>query len=217
MGGVVDHILNVGQGWLYLIVFALVFAEDALFFGFVIPGETAAVLGGVQAWRGQAHLSVVMIVVILGAIIGDSVGYEVGRKFGPRLMRTRMLRNHQQRLEQARVFLARRGGLAVFFGRFVAFFRATMPALAGMAHMPYRRFLFFNASGGIVWGIIFTTLGFKAGESYHKVEHQAGRGAAMAAAVVVVALLVVWKIHSHRAEKDPEPQTEPDAQVEERG
>jgi membrane protein DedA with SNARE-associated domain len=205
MGGVMDHILNVDQGWLYLLVFALVFAEDALFFGFVIPGETAAVLAGVQAWRGQAHLSMVMLVVIFGAISGDSVGYEVGKKFGPRLMRTRMLRNHQERLEQARVFLARRGGLAVFFGRFVAFFRATMPALAGMSHMPYKKFLFFNAMGGIVWGIAFTTLGFQAGESYHKVEHQAGRGAAIAAAVVVAGLLLAWKIRSHRAEKDPEP------------
>jgi membrane protein DedA with SNARE-associated domain len=204
MGGVMDHILNVGQGWLYLIVFALVFAEDALFFGFVIPGETAAVLAGVQAYRGQAHLSVAMILVVLAAISGDSVGFEVGKKFGPRIMRTRMLRNHQQRLEQARVFLARRGGLAVFFGRFVAFFRATIPALAGISHMPYKKFLFFNAMGGLVWGVTFTTLGFKAGESYHKVEHQAGRGAAIAAAAVVVGLLLAWKIRSHRSEKDPE-------------
>jgi membrane protein DedA with SNARE-associated domain len=146
-----------------------------------------------------------MIVVVLAAITGDSVGFEVGKKFGPRLMRTRMLRNHQQRLEQARGFLARRGGLAVFLGRFVAFFRATMPALAGISHMPYRKFLFFNALGGIVWGVTFTTLGFQAGESYHRVEHLAGRGAAIAVAVVVVGLLVAWKIRSHRAEKDPQP------------
>src|SRR3954471_6031112 len=100
MGGVVENILSVPEVWLYVIVFALVFAEDALFFGFVIPGETAAVLAGVQAWRGHAHLPLVMIVVVLAAISGDSVGYEVGKKCGPWLMRTRMLRNHQQRLEQ---------------------------------------------------------------------------------------------------------------------
>jgi membrane protein DedA with SNARE-associated domain len=80
-----------------------------------------------------------------------------------------------------------------------------MPALAGISHMPYRKFLFFNALGGIVWGVTFTTLGFQAGESYHRVEHLAGRGAAIAVAVVVVGLLVAWKIRSHRAEKDPQP------------
>ena len=205
MGSLVEHILEVPEGWLYVIVFSLVFAEDALFFGFVIPGETAAVLCGVQAWRGDAHLSAAIAVVIAAAVIGDSVGFEVGKKLGPRIMRTRPLRNHQHRLAQAEKFLARRGGTAVFFGRFFAFFRATMPALAGMAHMPYRKFLFFNALGGIVWGALFVSLGYAAGDSYKRVEHLVGRGAAIAVAVLVIALLLAYKIHSHRADKDPEP------------
>lgn len=205
MGGVVENILDVPQGWLYVIVWSLVFAEDALFFGFVIPGETAAVLAGVQAWRGDAHFSAVLLVVISAAIIGDSVGFEVGKKLGPRLMRTRPLRHHQHRLAQAEGFLARRGGTAVFFGRFFAFFRATMPALAGMAHMPYKKFLFFNALGGLVWGAIFVSLGYAAGDSYKHVEHLVGRGAAVAFAAAVIALLLAWKIRSHRADKDPEP------------
>lgn len=200
MGGLIENVLDVDQGWLYLIVGLLVFAEDALFFGFVIPGETAAVLAGVQAWRGHAHLSVVMTVVVLAAIVGDSVGYEVGRRFGPRLVRNRLLANHQHRLGQAQAFLMRRGGAAVFFGRFFAFFRATMPALAGISGMPYRKFLFFNALGGIVWGVAFTTLGYQAGESYHRVEKLVGRGAAIAVVVVVVLLLVAWKVRSHRAD-----------------
>jgi membrane protein DedA with SNARE-associated domain len=205
VGGLVEHILNLPEGWLYVIGFALVFAEDALFFGFVIPGETAAVLCGVQAWRGGAHLPIAILVVVAGAIIGDSVGFEVGRKLGPRLMRTRPLRNHQHRLAQAEKFLARRGGTAVFFGRFFAFFRATMPALAGMAHMPYKKFLFFNALGGMVWGTAFVCLGYAAGDSYKHVEKVVGKGAAGAFALVVVALLLAWKIRSHNADKDPEP------------
>jgi len=205
MGGLVENILDVPEGWLYVIVFALVFAEDALFFGFVIPGETAAVLCGVQAWRGGAHLPVAILVVIAAAIIGDSVGFEVGKKLGPRIMRTKPLRNHQHRLTQAEKFLARRGGTAVFFGRFFAFFRATMPALAGIAHMPYRKFLFFNALGGIIWGAIFVSLGYAAGDSYKHVEKVVGKGAAIGFAAVVIALLLAWKIRSHQADKDPEP------------
>ena len=210
VGGLVDHLFNVPEGWLYVLVFALVFAEDALFFGFVIPGETAAVLAGVQAWRGDAHLPVAMAVVVLAAISGDSVGYEVGKKLGPRMMRSRMLRNHQHRLAQAERFLARRGGTAVFFGRFFAFFRATMPALAGIAHMPYRRFLLFNALGGLVWGCAFVTIGYAAGDSYKHVEKLVGRGAAGAVVALVLVLILVWKVRSHQADKDPEP-AEPDS------
>lgn len=205
MGGLVENILDMPEGWLYVIVFGLVFAEDALFFGFLIPGETAAILCGVQAWRGGAHLPAAIAVVIAAAIIGDSVGFEIGKTLGPRLMRTRPLRHHQHRLAQAEKFLARRGGTAVFFGRFFAFFRATMPALAGIAHMPYKRFLLFNALGGIVWGAVFVSLGYAAGDSYKHVEHVVGRGAAIAVAVLVIALLLAWKIRSHRADTDPEP------------
>jgi len=78
-----------------LVAGAVVFSEDALFVGFVIPGETAAVLGGVAVSLGHASLAVMMVTVVAGAIIGDSVGYEVGRHLGPRLVAGRMLRNRR--------------------------------------------------------------------------------------------------------------------------
>ena len=201
MGDLIERILSVPEGWLYTVVWLLVFAEDALFFGFVIPGETAAVLGGVEAWRGHAHISVMLLIVVSAAIIGDSVGYEVGRRYGPRIMRIKMMAKHEHRLVKAQKFLARRGGAAVFFGRFFAFFRATMPALAGISKMPYRKFVFFNAMGGMVWGVGFVTLGYLAGDSYHKVEKLVGRSAAIAVATVVVLLILIVKIRSHRTEQ----------------
>ncbi|HEY2832042.1 MAG TPA: DedA family protein [Sporichthyaceae bacterium] len=215
MGGAVDHILNVDQGWLYLIVGLLVFAEYALFIGFV-PGETAAVLGGVQASRGGAHLSVVMGIVVLAGILGACVGFEVGRRFGPRLLQVRLLRRHQHHLAKAMELLARRGGTAVFVSRFVAFFRPVMPALAGMSRMDYRRYLTFNALGGLVWGVTFVTVGDLAGNSYQRVEHTAGKaGAGLVVAVVVVAVVLIG-IRSHRAEKEPAPTADVDPQVGER-
>jgi len=88
----------------------------------------------------------------------------------------------------------------VFLGRFVAFFRAVMPALAGTAEMRYPRFLAFNAAGGIVWGTGVVLLGYLAGSSYAAVERTVGRGLAIALAVVVVVALVVWRIRRHRSE-----------------
>lgn len=204
MGGAVDHILNVDQGWLYLIVGLLVFAEYALFIGFV-PGETAAVLGGVQASRGGAHLSVVMGIVVLAGILGACVGFEVGRRFGPRLLRIRFVTKHQHHVAKAMALLARRGGTAVFVSRFVAFFRPMMPALAGMSRMDYRKYLTFNALGGLVWGVTFVTLGDLAGNSYQRVENTVGKAGAVALAVLVVGAVVVIGIRKHRGEPDPEP------------
>jgi membrane-associated protein len=155
----------------------------------------------VAASVGHASLPAMMVTVVAAAIVGDSVGYEVGRHFGPRLVASRMLRRRRDRLDRAREFLARRGGWAVFLGRFVAFFRAVMPALAGTAGMRYRRFLAFNAAGGIVWGTGVVLLGYLAGNSYAAVERSVGRGAALAAAAVVVVGIIVWRIRSHRADR----------------
>lgn len=160
MKSLLDQLLGITGIPVYIIVGALVFAEDALFVGFIIPGETAAVLGGVTASMNHANIFIMLAVVVAAAIIGDNVGYEVGRRFGPKLFQLRFMKNSQSRLHQARNFLATKGGLAVFLGRFLAFFRATMPALAGAAQMPYPRFLTFNAIGGLVWGIAFVLLGF---------------------------------------------------------
>lgn len=61
-------------------------------------------------------------------------------------------KKRRRKLEKAQDFPRRRGGTAVFLGRFVAFYRAVMPALAGLSRMRYGKFLMFNAAGGLVWG-----------------------------------------------------------------
>jgi membrane protein DedA with SNARE-associated domain len=200
MTQLLDRLLTVHGPLVYGIVGLLVFAEDALFVGFVVPGETAAVLGGVVASRGGASLWLMVVVVVLAAVVGDTVGYEVGRHLGTRLLRTRFLARRQPRLEQAQEMLRRRGGAAVFLGRFVAFFRAVMPALAGTSGMPYPRFVTFNAAGGLTWGTAFVLLGFLAGNSYQRIEKVVGRGAALAVAAVVILAVVVWRVRAHRRE-----------------
>ena len=194
-----DGILGLDPLLILAVTGLLVFAEDAVFVGFVVPGETAAVLAGVGAGLGHVPLPLSLLVVVAAAIIGDSVGYEVGRRFfGPRVLTMPLLGRHRARIDRAQGFLRRRGGIAVFLGRFTAFFRAMMPALAGASHMPYRRFLLWNALGGLVWGVVFVLVGFAAGASYHRVEKLVGRGIAVAIVVLVVALVVAWRVRSER-------------------
>lgn len=198
MSGLVDHLLNVRGVLVFVLVGLIVFAEDALFIGFVIPGETAAVLGGVIASRGHVTYPLIALTVVAAAIVGDTVGYEVGRHLGPRILDLKILRRRRVKLESAQNFLRRHGGTAVFLGRFVAFFRAVMPALAGTSRMRYLKFLAFNAAGGFVWGVGFTLLGFLAGTSYKTIEKTVGRDAAIAVAAVVVLALIAWRIREHR-------------------
>jgi membrane protein DedA with SNARE-associated domain len=204
MSGLVHRILEL-PGWLVLLVAGLVvFAEDAIFVGFVVPGETVALLAGAAAKLGHVSLAGVLIVIVAAAIVGDTVGYEIGRHLGPRVLQWRILARHRRRLADAQAFLARRGGAAVFLGRWTAFFRAVMPALAGTARMPYPKFLAWNAAGGITWGATVVLLGYAAGASYARVEKTFGRDAAVVVLAVVIVAVVVWRIRRHRAERRAE-------------
>jgi membrane protein DedA with SNARE-associated domain len=190
-----NHLLGIPAPWVLAIIGALVFSEAAFFLGFVLPGETAVLIGAFLASSGHLSVVLLVIVVVAAAIVGDTVGYEVGRQFGPRLLTWRPLRNHQHRVDGARAFLDGRGAPAVFIGRFTAFLRAVVPGLAGLSRMRYRRFLAYNAAGGLVWGTGVVLLGYFAGHSYRKVESWLGRSGAILIAAVVVIGLVLW----HRA------------------
>ena len=196
MTGVVDQLLQLSGPVAYAVIAALVFAEAALFVGFVLPGETAVLLGGVLASSGHLTLWLLLVVVVVAAVVGDSVGFEVGRAFGPRLLGVRPMRRHASRLEQAQGYLRDRGGRAVVLGRWTAFLRAVMPALAGASRMHYPRFLAFNAAGGLVWGVGVTLAGYFAGTSYQLVATRLSQAGAVAAALVLLGALYAW--HRHR-------------------
>ena len=187
-------------GWVaYLVIAALIFGETAVFIGFVLPGEIAAVLGGVLASRGHLSLPLVIVVVVAAAIAGPFVGYEVGRQMGDRLFSVRALSRVRAGTERARTALTNRGGVAVFFGRFVAVVRAIMPAAAGAAPVRYRTFALYNVLGAVIWGVGYSVLGYVAGSAYAAVERRVGTGLAIAIGAVVVIGVAVWTYRRHRS------------------
>jgi membrane-associated protein len=188
------------SGWVaYALIAGLVFGETAIFLGFVLPGETAAVLGGVLASRGHVWLPLLTGLVVLAAVVGPLVGYEIGRRTGERLFTSRALRRVPGGAEKARTTLRDRGGMAVLIGRFIAVVRALMPAAAGAARLPYRKFVVYDLVGGIVWGVGYCLLGYLAGNAYSVIERRVGTGVAIAVAALVVILVIGFLIRRHRS------------------
>jgi membrane protein DedA with SNARE-associated domain/membrane-associated phospholipid phosphatase len=171
----------------YLVVAVLAALEASAFVGLFVPGELAMLVGGYITYQDKASLAPMIAAAIVGAIVGDSVGYEIGRHLGPSIRRSRLGRRvGEERWLRAEQYLAVKGGRAVFFGRFIGVLRALVPALAGASRMPYRKFLFWNALGAIIWASALVTAGFAAGSSYRRVEHYAGR-----AGLVLLVLFVM--------------------------
>jgi len=172
----------------YLLVAALVFAETALFLGFLFPGETAVIVAGVVASQGRVNVGVLCVVVVAAAVLGECVGFFIGARFGEDLFRLPLLRTRRERLEGALAGLRQRGAMYVFIGRFTAFFRAVMPALAGMSAMDYRRFLVANVASATLWGVGYTLLGYFAGGALNQIE----RSASWVGIAVLVAMIVLF-------------------------
>jgi membrane protein DedA with SNARE-associated domain len=191
--GAVEQWLTGLPAWLVLlVVFGVVFAEDAIFVGFVFPGETVLLVGGAVASFGRLPVWAVFGVGAAAAVLGDSVGFEVGRQVGPRLRSSRLARlvkdDHWARAE---AFMGRHGGPSVFLGRWVSFGRALVPALSGATRMRYRSFLAWNAVGGVCWAAAVTAVGFIAGDSWQRLGDLFGRAVLLVVLAVVFVVVVV--------------------------
>jgi membrane protein DedA with SNARE-associated domain len=165
----------------------LAMAESGLFVGLVLPGEAAMLVGGLLVFQGRADLEVMLAVGCSAAIAGDSLGYWMGRLAGPRLERTRLGQKiGSERWQRARSYVNEKGGRAVFFGRFVGVLRALVPALAGSARLPFRKFLPYSAMGAVMWVTALIVLGSVAGRSWRLIDQWAGRASLVA--LVLLAL-----------------------------
>ena len=176
MSGWIHHaadwlVSNNLQTPLFLLLILLSFAEAAAFVGFVLPGETSLLIGGVLAHSKVWPLWLFIICAIIGAIAGDSVGYEVGKHFGARIKTSgfgRLIGDKRWKIAE-HVFTKYHGG-AIFFGRAQALLRALVPALAGMHKVPYRTFLKWNAAGGIIFSSVVIILGYEFANSLQSLE-----------------------------------------------
>ncbi|NOZ25919.1 MAG: phosphatase PAP2 family protein [Nitrospirae bacterium] len=183
-----DTISLLGR-WGYLMMFLAAFLESSAFMGLIVPGESVVVLAGVLASQGYFDVLDCLWVISLGAVLGDSVGYTLGKALGRGYFERhkRLLFLKEKHILKVDGYFARHGGKTIFFGRFVGFLRAMAPFAAGMARMPYRRFIVYNVSGGVLWAVSFTLLGYFFGHSWRLIERWAGRAGAFAFFVLLVA------------------------------
>ena len=176
-------------------LFAIIGLESA---GAWLPGETALVLAGVAAARGHFDIVEVIVVAAAAAIVGDNVGYWLGREGGRRLLyRWPWLARFSDRiLPPAERFFARHGGKTVFFGRFFAGLRVTAAWTAGISRMPWWRFFFWNASGGVVWAVAVGLISYYFGKAAAETVGRYGVYGAIGLVLLALAALLAfhfWK------------------------
>jgi membrane protein DedA with SNARE-associated domain len=192
----------------YWAVFVPVFLETA---GLPLPGETSLLFAGVASSTGRIDVFWTIVVGATAAILGDNVGYLIGRFGGRRLvMKLAHIGGIEKSLAWGEDYFERRGGITVFFARWLPGLRIFGAWIAGMVHMKWWKFALWNAAGGIAWTTSIVLLGHFFGKSIHVVERVLGVGGVVALVVAAVALIVLWRRHEKRKEQRLEAETAPD-------
>jgi undecaprenyl-diphosphatase len=193
MGQLAEGLLQLSGGAALACLFLLPALEAPAFLGLVLPGELALVLGGVLAAQGRVPLAAALAAGVAGALAGDSAGYWLGRRWGPRLLATRLGRRvGPARLHRVESLLLRGGGGPLLVGRCTAGVRVVLPGLAGMLGLPYRVFVAWTGVAATGWAVAHVLLGYAAGAGWRHADRLTGRVGLALAGAVVVALAVAW-------------------------
>jgi membrane-associated protein len=146
-------------------LFAVVFLESGVFFGFFLPGSSMLFTAGLLATRGYFNVWMLIPLLTIAAALGDSAGYWFGNRVGVRLfLRPNSRFFKREYLERAKIFYDKHGVRTIFLARFVPIVRTFVPIIAGIVGMRYRTFFTYNILGALGWAAGVTALGYYLGE-----------------------------------------------------
>ncbi|HEY3497578.1 MAG TPA: DedA family protein [Polyangiaceae bacterium] len=160
------HLRNGGQAlgpWLYVVLFAIIFAETGLVVTPFLPGDSLLfTVGTLCTIPGMPlHIAVVIPLLIVAAVLGDAVNYAVGYRVGPAVFKSESSRLlNKKHLLKTQAFYERYGGKTIIIARFIPIIRTFAPFVAGVGKMTYRRFASFNVIGAVVWVGLLVPVGY---------------------------------------------------------
>lgn len=158
----VELLRNYGL-WIYVILFAIVFAETGFVVTPFLPGDSLLFAAGALAavdTSGTLTAPLLSLVLIVAAIGGNTANYHIGRWIGPPAFSGRIRFLKVEYLQRTEAFFAKYGPVTIVLSRFLPILRTCAPFVAGVARMPYGRFQGYNFTGGIAWVLSFVWLGY---------------------------------------------------------
>jgi undecaprenyl-diphosphatase len=184
-----EWLLDLFARYGYAVVFGGVFLENT---GLPVPGETMLLAGAALAHYGQLSLGWVIVTAIAGATLGDNLGFFIGRRGGRQIAERHGWRVGltPRLLERFDEFFARHGPKTVFAARFITGLRVVGAVLAGGSGMAWPVFLFYNATGAVVWCTAVAFAGYSLAYSWETLERWIGRTGLVALALVVAVAII---------------------------
>ncbi|MGE5607939.1 MAG: DedA family protein [Bacillota bacterium] len=198
---------NALGGWLYVVLFIVLFCETGLVVTPFLPGDSLLFAAGALIGTGVLKIDLILAMVIMAAaaIIGDAVNYSIGHKIGPKVFsREDSWLLNKKHLNQAHEFYERYGGKTIILARFIPVIRTFAPFVAGIGNMSYPRFALYNITGGVAWVILLTL----AGRFFGQIEFVKKHFEIVIFAIIFISVLPAvyefWKNHREAKRRDSE-------------
>lgn len=208
--GLIADLLERFGRWVYVTLFAIVFAETGFVFTPFLPGDSLLFAAGTFAGAGRMDVWVTIVTLLVAAIAGDAVNYAIGRFVGLRLAARFPRLIPARHLAASEAFFQKYGGRAVVLARFVPIVRTFVPFIAGVSKMPIVRFWQFNITGAFVWVLLFVGAGYFFGR-IPWVEKNLTLAMVLIVIASVVPILVKALRHRRRRPRPDEGQAEEEA------
>ena len=149
--------------WLYILLFAIIFAETGLVVTPFLPGDSLLfAIGALAAIDGSPiHVGFAIVLLAIAAVLGDAVNYAIGYRVGPKVFTSETSRLlNKEHLVRTQRFYEKYGGKTIILARFMPIVRTFAPFVAGIGKMTYGHFAAYNVVGGVVWVTSFTLAGY---------------------------------------------------------
>lgn len=178
---------------LYLVAFGTSAFESIPVLGTFTPGTLFLLLFGFVSTHEKVSILILIIAVSSGGVLGDIVGYLCG-KYGLKHLNKFKLFSKYANVSKGEAFFHKHGGKSVLFARFIGPIRPIVPVFAGMIKMKFRKFLFWNVLGAVLWATTYICIGYILGANFKMFAMWASR-AGIGAFIVVLLLLTLygWK------------------------
>ncbi|MCX7881216.1 MAG: DedA family protein [Patescibacteria group bacterium] len=144
----------------YFILFVIIFLETGLVFTPFLPGDSLLFATGAFASLGAFNFPLLLLILILAAVLGDTSNYWIGHFFGEKIVGHPKIPINENHIKKTNEFFKKHGGKTIILARFVPIIRTFAPFVAGTGQMDYKKFIFYNIIGGVLWCSLFIGAGY---------------------------------------------------------
>jgi membrane protein DedA with SNARE-associated domain len=168
-----------------------------------LPGtEPTMLFAGFNVYQGHLTLVGIIIAGIVGDTIGASVAYVIGNRASQELVEHQHSKLHVNpaRIARAHRWFERYGAPVIAVSRLIPLGRAAFPYAAGVAEMPFVKFITFAIIGTTVWMTGLGLLGREVGADWQSWRNHLEYADYVVAAIVVlgIAYLVFRRVRGNR-------------------